>query len=1333
MESDETGSTRTRLLAYPGAAERFGGLLSDFLRRIAIALALGHATSALADHVRGAWSPVGAWPLIAIHAVLTPDGRVLTYGSDLADRTGFFYDVWDPAAGGVAAGHVTLPNAAGTDIFCSSQILLPETGQVFIAGGDNYVNGVTTLTGNNNTNVFTPGINNLARGRALNRARWYSTATTLLNGEIYIQGGAGGKDRPEIRSAGGAFRVLTAANTNTLNSLYPRNFVAPDGRIFGFDIAGRMYSVDPLGTGLVTVGGQLPGATAAGSSAVMFRPGRILQIGGASANAYVIRIDGASPSVSATQPNSSQRQWVNATVLADGKVLATGGSAVDTAVSNELRDVNNTAELWDPDASQWMQGAAGQIPRLYHSMALLLPDASVLVAGGGLTPLANLNAEIYYPPYLYDGNDVWAARPTITSAPAAINIGETFALGVDAADGVSRVTLVKSGSVTHSFNMDQRFMELAFTVSSGGLTVHSPASAADAPPGYYLLFAFDAHGVPSIAKIVRMNIAGTSPPPVIPPVSLPALVLDPMPAVTPQLTDASITYTASVNDATAVRFSWYFDDGTAPTSYSSSPTISHTFAKPGIYYVAVTAKRDGEVPQTQTFTQMVHLPVTSRLPSASSSIAYEPRATGRVWLVNPDRNTVSVFHAGTNNRIAEIAVGAAPRAVAIAPGGRIWVVNKLTNTISVIDPGTLAVVKTVTLPYASQPFGLAFSPTQSIAFVTLEAGGKLLKLDAVSGAQLGSVDVGANPRHVSVTGDGSTVYVSRFITPPLPGESTTLVQPDAGGVAHGGEVVEVAAAAMVVTRTIVLHVSTKLDLENQGGGVPNYLGATVISPDGTSAWVPSKQDNVLRGTQRNGSNLNFQSTVRAVSSRLDLKGGQEDFAARLDHDNSGVASAAAFDPYGVYLFVALETSREVAVVDAYGGWEIFRFDVGRAPQGLVVSPDGKRLYVGNYMDRTLQVFDLTRLIGLGESNVPIVATVKATATETLSAKVLKGKQLFYDARDTRLARDGYLSCAACHNDGGHDGRVWDLTGFGEGLRNTIALRGRAGGQGFLHWSGNFDEVQDFEGQIRSLAGGTGLVTDAAFNTGTRSQPLGDKKAGISADLDALAAYVASLATFDKSPRRTSSGTLTAAANAGKNVFIAKNCAQCHKGSAFTDSAAANLHDIGTLKPTSGNRLGGALAGIDAPTLRDVWATAPYLHDGSAPALADAITAHAGVTLSATELANLTAYVEQIGSLESTAPADTTVPSIPTLFKVALVTRKPQLSWASSTDNIGVAGYVVYRSTTAATQGPEIARVPASPWRDASAVAGTTYTYALKAYDAAGNLSGRTGFVSIKAQ
>jgi hypothetical protein len=461
-----------------------------------------------------------------------------------------------------------------------------------------------------------------------------------------------------------------------------------------------------------------------------------------------------------------------------------------------------------------------------------------------------------------------------------------------------------------------------------------------------------------------------------------------------------------------------------------------------------------------------------------------------------------------------------------------------------------------------------------------------------------------------------------------------LVQTQSGG----GQVLVIAGGTMTWMRTITLGHSDTPDFEDQGRGIPNYLGAPVISPDGSQAWVPSKQDNIARGVRRDGLNLNFQNTVRAVSSRVDLTSGTEDLAARIDHDNSSLASAVAFDPRGNYLFVALETSREVAVVDAHGKWEMFRFDVGRAPQGLSVSPDGSRLYVSNFMDRTVGVFDLGPLLTRGSPEVPMVATLNAVATERLTAQVLNGKQLFYDARDTRLARDRYMSCASCHNDGGQDGRVWDLSGYGEGLRNTIALNGRASmAHGFLHWSANFDELQDFEGQIRTLAGGTGLMTDAQFNTNTRSQPLGTTKAGVSADLDALAAYVASLTTFPTSPFRNADGSLTAAALSGRTVFQNEGCGSCHGGTKFTNSGTATLMNVGTIKPSSGQRLGGTLSGIDPPTLRDVWATAPYLHDGSAATLTDAVRAHTNVTVSDGDLPLLLEYLRQIGSEETTAP------------------------------------------------------------------------------------------------
>ncbi|HUD32451.1 MAG TPA: discoidin domain-containing protein, partial [Variovorax sp.] len=525
-------------------------------------------------------------------------------------------------------------------------------------------------------------------------------------------------------------------------------------------------------------------------------------------------------------------------------------------------------------------------------------------------------------------------------------------------------------------------------------------------------------------------------------------------------------------------------------------------------------------------------------------------------------------------------------------------------------------------------------------YVSLEASARVLQLDT-AGAVLATLDLPGAPRHMAVAGNGGQLLVSRFVSPPQPGEETAVVRNNRNGVAAGGEVWALATAPLALQKTVVLAHGTKADSTTQGRGVPNYLGAPAIAPDGLSAWVPSKQDNLQRGRLRDGLDLNFENTVRAIDSRIALGPLAEDAGARIDHDNASLASASVFHPSGAYLFTALETSRQIAVVDPVGRRELFRVDTGRAPQGLAVSADGRTLFVANFMDRTVGAYDLGPLVGFGQLALPAKATLAAVATEKLAAQVLRGKQFFYDARDTRLARDGYMSCATCHSDGGHDGRTWDLTGLGEGLRNTTALRGRAQ-QGRLHWSGNFDEVQDFEGQIRALAGGTGLMTDAQFATGTRSQPLGDAKAGVSADLDALAAYVASLDAFAASQARQADGTLTSAAVAGRTVFQ-NQCASCHGGSAFTQSAAGLLKDVGTLKSTSGTRLGATLAGIDIPTLRDTWATAPYLHDGSAATVEDAIRAHTRLpALSAADLASVAAFVRQIGGTEAAVTAPSTV-------------------------------------------------------------------------------------------
>ncbi len=698
------------------------------------------------------------------------------------------------------------------------------------------------------------------------------------------------------------------------------------------------------------------------------------------------------------------------------------------------------------------------------------------------------------------------------------------------------------------------------------------------------------------------------------------------------------SYAPVLSGGPGSSYSWNFGDGSATTSFTSSAAATHRFTQPGVYSVTLNIRAANGSTGVYSFLQAV-APAAGGAPAqASSNILIEARSAGadRLWVLNADHDTVSVFDAGTRARLAEIAVGQAPRAMALGRNNQIWVVNKDSASISVVDSSSLAVARTVVLPRASQPYGIVVAPSDGAAYVSLQATGRVLKLSE-AGATLQDRAVGDNPRHLALAGNGSQLLVSRFITRALPGESSLNVQTSAGGQAVGGEVLRLNPSNLALLGTTVLAHSELADSEAQGRGIPNYLGAAAISPDSSVAWVPSKQDNLKRGSARDGLPLDFQNTVRAVSSRINLSNGNEEPAARVDHDNASLASAALYHPSGAYLMVALETSRQVAVVDASGQRELFRLETGIAPQGLAISSDGRRLYVHNFMSRSVSEFDLQPLLQSGQRLAAPAATLAAVSSEALSPAVLRGKQLFYDARDPRLSRDSYMSCASCHNDGGHDGRTWDFTHAGEGLRNTIALRGRAGAQGRLHWSANFDEVQDFEGQIRAFAGGTGLMTDAQFNAGTRRQPLGERKAGLSNDLDALAAYVASLNSFDSSPYRQANGALTAQGLSGKAVFES-NCVSCHLGGDFSDSSKSVLHDVGSRKTSSGQRLGQTLNGLDAPTLRDVWATAPYLHDGSAATLEAAIGAHTRVGLTATELTNVVSYVRQIGNEEGPTAA-----------------------------------------------------------------------------------------------
>src|SRR5262249_40010343 len=188
----------------------------------------------------------------------------------------------------------------------------------------------------------------------------------------------------------------------------------------------------------------------------------------------------------------------------DGRVMVSGGSQVD----NQLTGVNYTVAIWDPSTGVWTStGANAAVPRLYHSTAILLPDATVLSLGGGAPgPVTNLDGEIYTPGYLFDASGAPAVRPVIQQAPLDLSPGQTFTVRVDNPANIRTLAFMPFDSSTHSFDTTARRIELPFSIQAdGSLRVTLPTNSDLVPPGDWMLFAIGNNGAPSIASTILVH------------------------------------------------------------------------------------------------------------------------------------------------------------------------------------------------------------------------------------------------------------------------------------------------------------------------------------------------------------------------------------------------------------------------------------------------------------------------------------------------------------------------------------------------------------------------------------------------------------------------------------------------------------------------------------------------------------------------------------------------------------------------------------------------------------------------------------------------------------
>lgn len=474
----------------------------------------------------GEWGSLLNWPFIPIHSIVLPNGNVLSFGSTSSGAQGgqFSYDLWDP----VTNVHRTLPNTTGVNTFCSNMSIDPSTGNVVIMGGDyNGTPGYGGLTGRQDVLIFdyqTSTIRDAKPGDPkfdLAYGRYYGTTVTLANGDIMMVGGRDAQYQtptvPEIYNHATGVRQLTGASIDELrkdpeggtdgNYWYPHAFTNSRGEVIVIMADGeKIFRLTTDGAGTAQEIGSLPFKSYTLNPSIMFDKDKIM-IMADDGGVWIGDLSGNVPLFTRVAQLDSARTNAGLNILPDGRVVITGGgSPIDQG--NVLSDARKSVLIFDPATNSVTKQADEALARLYHSSALILPDGTILSAGGGSPgPLTNLNGQVYAPNYLYNKDGTLAVRPEITDAPKNIDAGNTFRITVDDAYDISMVSATRSGASTHGRNSDTRFVKFEYKIIDANTVEIKTPGITVMGPGLWMLNTIDKAGVPSVASLMGVNMA----------------------------------------------------------------------------------------------------------------------------------------------------------------------------------------------------------------------------------------------------------------------------------------------------------------------------------------------------------------------------------------------------------------------------------------------------------------------------------------------------------------------------------------------------------------------------------------------------------------------------------------------------------------------------------------------------------------------------------------------------------------------------------------------------------------------------------------------------------
>jgi hypothetical protein len=472
--------------------------------------------------------------VVGIHAALLHTGQVVIWAYEDFKHSSPASRVFDPLSG----SPMLAPDLHFL-AFCGGQALLPD-GRLLTGGGMHQ--GVRDVC------IYDPGSERWTKVATMDRGRWYPTCTTLPDGRVFIISGTFEGLTVEIRNGRvanvnrdieffdpgsglsapipirGGFSRHFPPEFDTID-LYPFVYVLPDGRLaIHSRNATRIYDPnsnewDPLD--VANVRPQSRSYPLEATSVLLpllptddppYRP-RILIAGGgdpgpspATASVEILDLSEESPAWRETESMAFARVMPDGVLLPDGTVMVVGGSATGEAGGGAY-DAVLEVEVFDPVEETWQTLCPMAVPRLYHSAAILLPTAQVLMLGKDAVfnnppyKYPEHRAEIFSPPYLFRGE-----RPSIFGGPEAVGYGDHFGVGCRQAETITAAAFIRPGNATHSFNMDQRYVGLNIVATEPGeVTLEAPPNANLAPPGYYMLFLLNGDGVPSDAIFIHIS------------------------------------------------------------------------------------------------------------------------------------------------------------------------------------------------------------------------------------------------------------------------------------------------------------------------------------------------------------------------------------------------------------------------------------------------------------------------------------------------------------------------------------------------------------------------------------------------------------------------------------------------------------------------------------------------------------------------------------------------------------------------------------------------------------------------------------------------------------